>query len=568
MFIYHFSRLIKSKLLWGFLALLMVFAFVVVDSCDGAASGGLAQAGFIDGKPVSAKMLENASQTRTILESQTLYYLPQSVQLFGALLRGEDGMSEVWPVRSRQNWKVVAAQRVAERQGIEGSQAAGEAVLERLFADPNGAFNPDLYRAFLDANQYSAPRLFEQTFAQTWLPAQTITLAVFNAVGWASPMEQDFALSAMYDQTVAYAATLKNTLKPEAVEISEADQKAWYDAHKKDYALPEQRVIAYVEVPASAFADKVTVEEMDAMQYYDDHNEEFKGSGTNATQTLPFEEVKDKAVAKVKAQRALESAQTFANETLVAKAHASGAQDRARALEAAAKDYGKPKQATLRADRPFGFQNARDVVASVFEMDAEENYLNAIPGTDRAYLICLQQVIPEHIPAFEEVKARVLADARKDRMEQRLKTNGETIRGLLADSLAKGTAFADAVAACKVEGLSASTAMTFTLSDAANVTIENRGEVFSAAASLGVKALSEPVITPAEDVLIVYVAERKPGDALKKATARPNMARNLAFSSAFQVASDWLEWNLERDAPVNEKGVPVLDPVAAEDAAE
>ncbi len=544
MFIYHFSRLIKSKLLWGFLALLMVFAFVVMDSCTGGQPTAQA-AGYIDGEAVRPDILSDASQTATLLNGQGAYYLPRTAQVFAALLRGNDGTAEDWPTRRRQNWKLVAARNVAERNGLAMGSAAAIPVLEAAFTDADGSFNPQYYRAFLAANNYASPKLFEDTFAEVWLPAQTAALAVFNATGWVSPMELDFALSATYDTTVAYAATLKNTLQADAIEATEADAQAWYDAHQADYEVPEQRVVETFEVPLKAFADKIAVDEMDAMQYYDDHSEEFRGTGTNATKTLPFEEVKEKAVAKVRDLRALEEALIFANETLVPKAQIDG-------IPAAAKDYGEPKTATLRQDRPFGYQNAGEFFSAVFEMDPEETPCNAVAGTDRIYVVRLKEIIPEHIAPFAEVKERALADLRRDRLEARLKTNGETLRSLLEGHLSQGTAFEQAVAACKTDGLTATTAMTFTLNSAAEVTIPHRNEIFEAVSALGAKGLSKPIITPANELLLVYVAERRPGDALAKATAKARLAQNLGFGAAFQTATRWMDWNLDRTPPTSD----------------
>lgn len=551
MFIYHFSRLIKSKLLWGFLALLMVFAFVVMDSCSGGSPASQA-AGYLGGVPVRPDLVADASQTVTVLNGQGAYYLPRSAQVFAALLRGEAGAAEDWVARRRQGWKVIAAQATAARNGLSVGSAAAIPVLETAFSGPDG-FNPQLYRAFLAANNYAKSKLFEDTFAKAWLPAQTAALAVFNAVGWVSPMEQDFALSATYDTTVAYAATLKNNLKPEAIEVSDADAQAWYDAHQADYRLPEQRVVETFEVPLKAFADKIVVEEMDAMQYYDDHSEEFRGTGTNATKTLPFEEVKEKAIAKVRDLRALEEALVFANETLVPKAQTAS-------LAEAAKGYAQPKTSTLRQDRPFGFQNAGEFFSAVFEMDVEETPLNAVPGTDRVYVVRLAEILPEHIAPLADVKARVLADLRRERLSQRLKTNGETLRGLLKAELDKGTAFDKAVAACKTEGLTATTAMTFTLSSAADVRIPHRNEVFEAVSLLGEKALSAPIVTPADELLLVYVAERRPGDALAKATAKARLAQSLGFGAALQTATDWMDWNLDREPPTSDAAgeIPLL----------
>ncbi|MEG1480278.1 MAG: peptidyl-prolyl cis-trans isomerase [Kiritimatiellia bacterium] len=544
MFIYHFTNLIKSKILWGFLALLMVFAFVVMDSCTGPAPDTQA-AGWIQGDDITRRDADDASQVGAILKGQGAAYLPQNAQIFSYLLRA--GMPvETWPERRRMNWKLLAAHRVAQNNGMTISEKGAERVLETMFAGPDGAFNPALYRAFLSANNYTQPKLFETTFANLWLPSQTLTMSVFNAMGWASPMEQDFVLSARFDPTTLYAATLKKSFDPATLKIEEATLTAWYAAHKDDYSVPEQRVVTTIEIPVTEFAKKVEVVDIDAMQYYDDHSEEFQGSDTNGVaRTLPFEEVKDKAIAKVRAERALEQTLVFANETLVSKVQTSD-------FASATKDYGKPSTATLRQDRPFGFQKVADVMASAFEMDVEETPVTAIAGDDRVYLLRLEKVIPQHIAPFAEVKASILDTVRKDTQKKRLNQNGQTLRSLIAAELAKGSTFDAAIAACKTDGLTATTAMTFVVADTTKLDSAHGTEIIGAASSLGEKTLSEPIVTADDELLFVYIAKRTAGDPLAKATAKTNIGQNLAFNSTFQMTADWLNWNLDRAQPTSD----------------
>ena len=550
MFIYHFSRLIKSKLLWGFLALLMVFAFVVMDSCTGPSAAGSA-AGYLGEEAVSARTLSDASQTLTILNGNGAYYLPGSARIFGELLRDGAEANDL-AARRRQTWKIAAARQTALDCGLAGGRAAAEGYLESAFTGPDG-FSPAYYRAFLSANGYTQPNLFQSTFSEVWFPAQTATLAVFNAAGWVSPMEREFALSALYDTTVAYTATLSNTLKPEALDVTDAEIEAWHAAHGDSYRLPDQRTVTYVEVPIQSFGEGLTVEEIDAMQYYEDHSGEFRGTGTNATVTLPFEEVKDKAIAKVRDLRAMEEALRHANETLIPAIQTQG-------LAEAAKAYGEPKTATLRQDRPFGFQKARDVIAAVFEMDIETTPLNAVAGTDKVYLLRLDAVTPSHVEPLDQVKERVRSDVRRDELAKRLKTNGETIRSLLADELAKGSAFDAAVAACHTDALVASTAMTFVLSEASGLDIPHRAQVLEAASTLGAKTLSEPILSGGEELLLVYIAERTAADPLVKITNRPRIVQSLGAPLAARTAAAWLNWNLDRTPPSRKPGgeLPIL----------
>ncbi|MBQ9693559.1 MAG: peptidyl-prolyl cis-trans isomerase, partial [Kiritimatiellae bacterium] len=303
------------------------------------------------------------------------------------------------------------------------------------------------------------------------------------------------------------------------------------------------------------------IDEMDAMQYYDDNNDEFKGTGTNATKVLPFEEVKDKAIEKVKARRALEDALLFANESLVAVAQTASMAD-------AAKDYGEVKKATVRLDRPFGFQNARDVIAAAFEMDPVETPFNAIAGTDRVYFVQLENIIPAHVAPLEEVKDRVLADVRRDRLNKALEAKGAALRDKLAAELAKGSAFDAAVAACAETGFTATTGMTFVLNDSAKLEIPYRNEVLGAVGELGVKGLSDAVVTPADEIVLVYVADRQAGDVLAKTTGKAQLAQSLAWPTQFRTAAAWMDWLVDTTPPTADGQVPLLEEDVVDDPEE
>lgn len=549
MFIYHFSRLIKSKLLWAFLALLMVFAFVVMDSCSGPTN--TYSAAYLQDEPIDYTTVEEASKVASILRENSRWYLPQKNQIFAAVMNNGES--------SDAAWKLIAARAAAEKLNLSTDLAGAEQVLAETFAN-NGVFSMQYYLGFLAQCGYPVDqaRLFEKAFNNVWLPAQSVTSVLFNSIGWASPMEVDFAVSALHDKTTVYAATLKNQLDASTISITDEELTAWYNSHQDDYKLPEQRVIAYVEVMPDAYAKDIVVNEIDAMQYYDDHGDEFKGTGTNANRTLPFEEVKDQAIAKKKAERALEKALADATERLVDQVKEG-------VFAEAAKAYGEVKQATLRADRPIGFQNARNVIDAAFEMDLDITPVNAISGTDRVYLIRLEKIIPAHVAPFAEVKDRVQTAVRQDAFEKRLKTNGETIRGLLAAELAKGTAFDQAVAACKVDGLTATTAMTFVVSDAAAEEIPYRTEIMPELASLGTKALSGPLLTADKELVLVYVADRQPGDTLVASTAKFEVGTELTRGTAFQVTADWLDWNLKQNPPLSAEGTPILQEAVADD---
>lgn len=572
MFIYRFSRLIKSRLLWILLALLMVFAFVVADSCSGVGGqGGLLRGG----EEIAPQTFTQAERTVGALTNEAMFsmtpdgrfasLLPHGADAFaGALMASEPQASlstRSGRLQQRMVWKILAARQLADRYDLtRGGDAAAKQLIEASYADGQGAFVPELYLQFLGrANFARTPREFERLYAQTWLPAQAAAAAVRKSVGWVSPMERDFLLAAAFDETTACAVTLKNTAKPEDMAVSDEEAQAWYDANQERYRRPEERTIAYVEIPSQTFlrtGDPSEEEELEAMQYHASHMDEFKSkTSTNATDVVTYEEVRDEVLAKVRELAALEEARVFASEKLVPQLDA-------KPFAEVAKHY-ESKTATIpEGGWPVGFQNAIAVRDTVFTLEPEGALSHdVVPGTDRVYLIQLTDVRESAIKPLDEVKDQILTAVRADKVRKQSLERGEAVRAQLAKSLAEGKSLKDAVAACKDANLSAGEAQTFTLADPSSFQQQDatyRTQILGAARSLGQGALSEPSLVGNNDVLLIYVASRVERNPVDKATQGPLLVRQMAENTAFQTAGDWLSWAIDTVPLTRPDGTPLL----------
>ena len=566
MFIYRFSRLIQSKLLWGLLALLMVFAFVVADSCSGmGGAGGYQRAD----ETITPKTYEQASRTVGTLTNNDLIGITPEGQLYSLLPRGSDVLRYALSVSEPQSstgnpntqrliWKLLAARQLADRFDLtQGGKNAAKQMIETSYRDAQGAFNQEAYQQFWIQANFPNPAEFEQLYSDTWLPAQAATAAVFKSVGWLTPMERDFMLSVLFDETTAYTVTLKNTAKPEDIALDDAALKAWYDANQERYRRPEERTIAYFEIPSSTFlksGEPSEEEEIEAMQYHADHMDEFKDpSSTNATESVTYEAVRDQVLAKVRANDALSEAHTIANGTIIPKIELSS-------FEEVAKAYGGMKTATLtQTGWPVGFQNAMDVRERAFGLElGSEMVRDVVDGTDRVYIIQLTGIRESDIRPFEEVKEQVTTACRAAKVREQALAKGSTLRDTLAKALAEGKSFTDAVAACKDENLTAGTALTFTLSDSSTYQqTPYRAQVFDAARNLGAGTLSEPTVVGNNDVLLVYIASRVEKDPLKKTEQAAILTQQMTMESALLTSGDWLSWAIKTSLPKDPNGVPV-----------
>lgn len=547
MFIYHFSKLIKSKLLWGFLALLMVFAFVVMDSCSGPSAA--TTAGYIGEERVDAQAHSDASQSLHLLTETDASRLNPDAMVLGAVLALEVGDSssvDAQENRLRATWSLLAARAVAEPYGIVGNDALAREVIRTSFTDASG-YHGDQFQRVLSMLNYQNESMFIRTYANVFLPAQMIAGTINNAAAWVTPLEVDFVTSVICDTTKAYVVTMENTLLPEAYEPSEEALQAWYNDHSADYMTPEAREIAYVEVPMAQFEEGILIGEDNARDYYEAHLDDFPNPDTNVTDALPFEDVR----AEIEARLRTQEASYLAPETLTEKLEALRAKQpddliTREAFDAFVKDYGEVKTATVSQPIAIGFEKGTAVADEVFKLDAEFEPCTVVAGTSKVYIVFLTKITEEHLAPFDEVKARVQTAARKDALEKRLRENGATMRTLLQEELAKGTDLKAFVEAHKAEGLSLSDEQSFILNTTRTLSIPNATEVLQATAQLGVKEVSEPILVAGDNVLLVVVTERIPTDEFAKMARRADFSEQLRQIPGAQKVADWLRWNMAR----------------------
>ncbi len=569
MFIYHFSRLIKSKLLWGLLALLMVFAFVVADSCSGTSTD--ATVGIIDDTSIEQTTVRDMEYVLTALRKpQAIYSIPNKgytikngmIQPLAATHAGDD-MCTFWTIAARapveneeaevraaerHRWELLAARTVGMRNHFDVPTSAGEALLMTVFSKDD-AFQRANYETFLmQAGVQAEPKAFEEAYANVWVPTQAAVSLVANSVAWLSPMERDFMHAAQYDKTTVQVAVLKNTIDPATLVLTEEDIQAWYNSHLDDYAVSEQREIAYVEIPVADYLEAAVVTDDDAMQYYEEHPEQFKG--TNETETLPFLEVKGTAIAEMKKIKAMDDAHAAAQTSFYELVSEKGGID-------GITTYPVKTIVVGADDMPAELQNAREVVEGAFSTDTEDIRHSAVKGTDRVYFMELKKIIPAHTATLETVRDQVVQAAQEDLLTKKLLTNGETAYGIIQAALDQGKTFSEAVAACNIPDFTAFDPVEFIANDGSQLSTPYPTTVRQASLTLGAGMLSKPQVE-GKEVLFTYVVTRTPQDSLLRTTEQIALARSEASARATDLAKAWLKWNLDREPPQTVTGLPLL----------
>ena len=533
MVIHQFNKLIRNKWLWGAFAIAIsaffAFDFLIADLGSDTRAESTGDAGTLAGKPVDGKLFSA---------------LVEEVRGFGQQRDWQSKQGDV----NRQAWENYAALMVAEKDGLQATDAEVAAVIRR---DPsfqqNGGFSFALYQRALRDNGLT-PERFE-AFLKRRLTIMRLGQTLLASAEWTSPMELDQAVSDMTDTFTVKVANFKQDKKDaDAVKVDDAALKAWYDKNQKSLELPERTKIRFVKFDATdaKLLAKMVVTEDEMRDRYDVTIDKYTSTDTNGVETVKkFEDVKGEIEKELRQIAALQCLETNLNN----RAYATKAAKGSSRLDEIAKEDGLKVETSdwFATDGAFqeGFMKrtyqicpgAKNFTEAVAELDMESEDLRyaVVSSAKNVWLIEKAEVSPKHVPTFDEAKKaiepRVLRDAKAD-----------AFKAFVESVAKKGAKFVESVK-------DISTNMTFTVADlrqGADNAIPNAMAVARAAMSLKKGEVSEFTLTGTGRAILVVCVDRVPGDAAKAAVLRTQIRDDLAMLQQRQIPDAWRKWNLER----------------------
>ncbi|MDD2598545.1 MAG: SurA N-terminal domain-containing protein [Kiritimatiellae bacterium] len=522
MFIYHFNRLIRNRILWGFFAIIISLAFVSVGSCMRSPQQGQT-AGTINNKTITLAEFTLATQ---------------AIRGFGQNRDNEMSASVV----DRRAWEQLAAHQLARENGLQASAEEIRGALREApaFQGPNG-FDINRYR-YIIAQQGLTPTKYEQ------LVAHQISLmknaALIKSADWVSPMELEDELAGMTDLFTVQTTVISNTFAEAEMALTDDDYLKFYEENKASFALPEQVSVQYVAIPVTNYITFVSVSKAEMEEYYDSNIENYQQPSTNnTTETLPFDDVKDK-IEKVMLR---DEARYCASTTLTFKIYGRLAMS-SNVLEETAATHGvavKTSPLFSASDKLAWAQNAEEFITTAFELDPErsDSRIGIVTGVDYIYVIQQLKRLEAHTPEFEKVlnqiRPRALAKARSDAFTEYTEQLNQEISALME----QGKTFAEAA---NSKAMNVSTSITYSVNSVQNQKFEHSFAVAYGAMSLRKGELSKAIPASATESLLVYVQDRQPGDALSGEMMRPQVRAGIARRRSGDLFSGWLAWNLKQ----------------------
>lgn len=553
MVIHHFNRLIKNKWVWGVFAVAISVFFAFDFLFVGRDGGSGPSVGTLGGKNLDAAS-------------------------FDALVRDARGIGRQSDGRlsnaeaNRLAWRAAAALAVAKEAHLEATDAD---VREAILRDPSfrdgDAFDNVKYERLLRENGLTPP-MFE-AYLRRRLTLQKVQSVVLGSAAWVSPTELSEAVNDYTDAfTVRVASYVDKAF--DKVTLDDKALEAYYQANTNAFALPDCVQVKFArfqaDAPARLAQFKITDDEMH--DHYDATSARFETTGTNGvTTTKTFEEVKPilerelQVIASVEAYRTNLLARVYPPDE---KAAADNAVDRL--AQIAAEDKVKVQTSgRFSLDGRFvkGFMvRASDVVrdcpdflSTVAELDVDSaiTRYGVAAGTNAVYLV---ERVPfpardadgavttnafekAHVPSFAEAKDIIRGDALEDARAKAFKARVEKARALAAAGLAKG-----APADAKLFGaVSMTTSIVFSVSAMPHEGLADAMYVAPATMKLAKGQISDFVPTANKRRgLLVYVEDRKPGDAAQAEMSRAQLRDDLSRGAAMALATTWQDWNLDR----------------------
>ncbi|HHW4681240.1 MAG TPA: peptidylprolyl isomerase, partial [Xylella taiwanensis] len=138
---------------------------------------------------------------------------------------------------------------VAEDAGVViGDEAVRDIIANDQRFQVKGKFNQDRYRMVLaQGPTMRTPQMYE-SYVRSMMQLSMIPSAIFDS-GFVPNTELERILTLLGQTRNVDLVTLP-ALKPDTAEVSDAQIKAWYDAHRNDFRQPETLSFEYVDLNA------------------------------------------------------------------------------------------------------------------------------------------------------------------------------------------------------------------------------------------------------------------------------------------------------------------------------
>jgi peptidyl-prolyl cis-trans isomerase D len=438
----------------------------------------------------------------------------------------------------------------------------------RMFAGPDGQFDPKAYQTFRDNIKANSRGLTEGDIVRVIgddVRAEKVQ-TLLAGPGYVLPAEiKNQLVRADTTWTLATASADYTAFKPE-IKPTDAELTQFFEQSGGRYDIPPRVVVSYLEFPAANFIADVKVTDEEVRAFYDANPSRFpkpadpaKPASPTPNLTAPTDAAADFAAVRAQVETALK---TDRAQRLAAKAASdlSVALFEAKARTAAEVDSflaarkltPKPLPPFTREAAPLELSGSPEVAAEAFRLNKDRIASDALPTPNGSVILFWKETQPSRKPAFTEVRDKVAADYVENERRKRFVELGKTIKSELETRLKAGDTFEKAAAAAASKSnlkLDAKTLPAFTLRSRPQ---DVDYSVLGTLERLDKGQVSDMVIS-ADKGLFVYAADKKAPDVSEANPQFTETRKQIASYNGRFGASAYISELVDKELKKSEK---------------
>jgi hypothetical protein len=539
MMISKFHKLIASKVFWGIFALVISVSFVGV-SIPGCLNRSTNQR--MNQEAQLAGQLFGEDVLRDEFGRAYRHTYVSYTMMFGRAIQITD---EIDTVLRTEAWQRIASLKKAKQLGMTATREQTVQLIQSqpLFQNQQtGQFDKSVYNAFV---QSFLPRngMREADFAD--MISEQVLIQKISAIPAQGGIVLDEEIKKAFHLytdllTVEYASIPRSLTS--APTVTEEDAKAYFDANREEFRMPEKVKVDYVQFAVADYTGNVEVGDEMVAGFYENNKQRYlkepvEGADPAAAPEFKLleevrEEITELITTELARREAAEQADILVSELA----------DESVTFKQAAETLGlaivSKTSAFTQTDSVKGIDPTAPFQRAAFNLQADEThyYSDPVLGHDYVYVLSLTRKYDSFLPSFENALddatelAKIAADTKA------YAEKAEEVQAALVATLKAGTSFEDAIKPFKLELKKTEPFnVTTTLED------EFGSDIKANSILLGQGALTELISTEVE-FIVAYVAEKTLGDeASTLPSMRSELASRLSNEKASRLVAAWGE---------------------------
>ncbi len=477
----------------------------------------------IQGKPVNSAEFQ---QAREAVRAQYLLRTGREIQRSASV---EDEITQQAVLRILLLRKAAELSiRVSDEELLQQVQS------QPLFRSENGQFDPERYR---QAMVYLAQRGLTEAAFESVLRDELMLSRLQSLVATGvnvTPEHLARAYAPLHERMTIDLVKLDVADEPASAAVTDDEARAYYDRSKEAFRLPVRARVRYAQFTIGAAKESIQLTDAEIAEYFERNKMKYAGTN-NVAATL--DTVKDEVRAELLSLRAERLASDRATEMSVKLVQPEGgaAPDFAK-LAADAGAQVRETPAFAAREKVPGVEAGTQFNQAAFALTADAPYSDALQGKDGFYVLQLLERLPSEVPAFEDVKTKVVERLQRERSLQTVHARGREAAMKAKQAVAAGKTFADA---CRELNLKTTTPAPFAATDE-TPTLAAAGSIKQLAIGMATNSVSDFIPTETGGAFF-HLAGRMPPDPTLFEKDKETLAAGTLAQHRQAIFDSWIQ---------------------------